>query len=65
LIIALAYVPLPPKINDNMKKQYETPQFKLVRQEESNKVFFVASGTQNAPKAGGTLGSMSKTPTNW
>jgi len=43
-------------------KEYKTPQFQLVRQDESNKVFFAASG---APALGGSLGSMSSTTGAW
>jgi len=45
-----------------MNKIYEKPQFQLVRQDESNKVFFAASG---APALGGSLGSMSSTAGSW
>jgi len=44
------------------KKEYEAPKVELVKQDESNKVFFTASG---APSVGGSLGKMTSTSTSW
>jgi len=46
-------------------KEYKAPQFRHVRQDESNKVFFAASGTPGAPAVGGSFGSMSSTNGAW
>jgi len=43
-------------------KEYESPRVELVRQDESNKVFFTASG---APSVGGSLGKMTSTGGTW
>jgi len=48
-----------------MEKQYALPQFQLVRQNDSNKIFFAASGTPGAPALGGALGAMTKTNGSW
>lgn len=44
-------------------KIYTEPKFEVIRQNESNKVFFVASGASAAPSFG--LGSMSSTNGAW
>jgi len=43
-------------------KEYKTPQFRLVRQDEQNKVFFTGSG---GPSFGGSLKAMSSTSSAW
>jgi len=45
-----------------IQKEYKTPQFELVRQDESAKVFFTASG---ATQSAGELGSMTSTAGQW
>jgi len=44
-------------------KEYKTPQFQLVRQDEQNRVFFTASG--EGPKLTGTLGTATQTTAGW
>jgi len=54
-------------MKDNQQtKEYKAPQFKLVRQDESIKVFFAASGTPGAPSLTGGINSMSRgTSSEW
>jgi len=53
------------KETKKQSKEYKTPQFQFVKTDESNKVFFAASGTPGAPSVGGSLGSMSSTDGAW
>jgi len=47
-------------------KEYKTPQFQLFKTDESNKVFFAASGTPGSPSLGScSLGSIDKTTGTW
>jgi len=50
---------------NQQSKEYKTPKFQIVKQDEQNKVFFAASGTPGAPSFGGSLGSMSSTTGAW
>jgi len=49
----------------HQSKEYKTPQFKFVKTDEQNKVFFAASGTPGAPTVGGSLGSMTSITGDW
>jgi len=49
-----------------MEKIYTQPKFEFVRMDESNKVFFVASGTPGSPSLGScSLVSIEKTTGSW
>jgi len=49
---------------NQQSKEYKTPTFQLVKQDEQNKVFFAASGPA-LTSVGGSLGSMSSTNGAW
>jgi len=50
-------------------KEYKTPQFQFVRQDEQNKIFFVASGGSSNPAgtsvSGGITSMTVNTSTGW
>jgi len=48
-----------------MRKNYNEPKFELVRQNESNRVFFTASGPAPTPTPSGSISSMSKVTGSW
>jgi len=48
-----------------LSKEYKSPLFVLIRLDESNKVYFTASGTPGEPAIVGLLESMSSTSVSW
>jgi len=42
-------------------KEYKTPQFQFVRQDEQNKVFYAASSVPEPISAGGSISTASQT----
>jgi len=46
-----------------MKKAYTKPKFQLIRQDESNKVFFAASGMPESVNIG--ISKMTYSTTDW
>jgi len=48
-----------------MEKKYQQPVFELVRQDQSNKVFFTASGGPSPASVSGVLGSIGISTGEW
>lgn len=43
---------------NNFQKEYKVPQFQIVKPDESNKVFFAASGAPAGPSLTGGINTM-------
>jgi len=53
-------------IENQQSKEYSSPQFQLVRQDEQNKIFFTASGgSSGSDSVSGSIASMTSTATAW